>query len=357
MIRGLLITDPAAGAARPTDDVDLIVDVPSYLAFTHLNEELRGLGFRESMEEGAPICRWVVAGVRTDIWYAGAMASPAVITGPDGDLRILDAPHYCATKLEAFAARGDGDYLHRDLEDFLAVVDGRPSLVDEIASAPAELRAFVAEGRLRFDGDSGLRRCFARAPRRRRRQPSAAPALGRTIEKDCRPAGTQGDQCSDESASPDPVARRPTCWSASPGSAVVHAGGVARLPIEQHSSGAPRRRDAGPHNRVSLRWDLRLCRSAGDDLPRPSRCLFRGSIPPSVDKRTLSVHQDPLAPTCCGRARLRFGDRLIGSPTSPGATPSASPPPPTSNPPRPAPGSTRQSGPAPPPAQCSPETS
>jgi hypothetical protein len=86
MIRGLLITDPAAGAARPTDDVDLIVDVASYKAFTDLNEELRALGFNESIEEGAPICRWVVAGIRTDImpidpgilgfanvWYSGAM--------------------------------------------------------------------------------------------------------------------------------------------------------------------------------------------------------------------------------------------------------------------------------------------
>jgi hypothetical protein len=158
MIRGLLITDPAAGAARPTDDVDLIVDVPSYQAFTELNEELHGLGFNESMEEGAPICRWVVAGIRTDImpidpgilgfsnvWYAGAMDRPVVITGPNGDLRILDAPYYCATKLEAFAARGGGDYLHRDLEDFVAIVDGRPTLIDEIASAPAELRTFVAE--------------------------------------------------------------------------------------------------------------------------------------------------------------------------------------------------------------------
>jgi hypothetical protein len=158
MIRGLLITDPAAGAARPTDDVDLIVDVPNYKAFTDLKEELRGLGFSESMEEGAPICRWVVAGVRTDImpidpgilgftnvWYAGAMDRPAVIAGPDGNLRILDAPHFCATKLEAFAARGDGDYLHRDVEDFIAVVDGRPTLIDEIAAAPDDLRAFLAE--------------------------------------------------------------------------------------------------------------------------------------------------------------------------------------------------------------------
>jgi hypothetical protein len=158
MIRGLLITDPAAGAARPTDDVDLIVDVASYKAFTDLNEELRALGFSESMEEGAPICRWIVAGIRTDImpidpgilgftnvWYSGAMDHPAVIAGPNGKLRILDAPYFCATKLEAFAARGDGDYLHRDLEDFIAIVDGRPTLIDEIASAPVDVRAFVAE--------------------------------------------------------------------------------------------------------------------------------------------------------------------------------------------------------------------
>lgn len=158
MIRGLLITDPAAGAARPTDDVDLIVDVPSYKAFTDFNEELRELGFSESMEEGAPICRWVVAGIRADImpidpgilgfsnvWYSGAMDHPAVIAGPTGNLRILDAPYYCATKLEAFAARGDGDYLHRDLEDFIAVVDGRPALIDEVFSAPDDVRSFVAE--------------------------------------------------------------------------------------------------------------------------------------------------------------------------------------------------------------------
>ena len=29
MIRGLLITDPAAGPLRPTDDVDMIIDVPT----------------------------------------------------------------------------------------------------------------------------------------------------------------------------------------------------------------------------------------------------------------------------------------------------------------------------------------
>ena len=111
------------------------------------------------MEEGAPICRWVVAGIRTDImpidpgilgftnvWYAGAMDHPAVIAGPDGNLRILDAPHFCATKLEAFAARGDGDYLHRDVEDFIAVIDGRSTLIDEIACGAGRSSRFRCRG-------------------------------------------------------------------------------------------------------------------------------------------------------------------------------------------------------------------
>ena len=157
MIRGLLITDPAAGAARPTDDVDVIVNTPTYKAFSDLGETLRGLGFSESMEEGAPICRWVVEGIRTDImpidpgilgftnvWYSAAMDHAIVVAGPDGTLRILDAPHFCATKLEAFSAGGDGDYLHRDIEDFIAVVDGRASLTTELSAAPGDLLTFVA---------------------------------------------------------------------------------------------------------------------------------------------------------------------------------------------------------------------
>jgi predicted nucleotidyltransferase len=57
MIRGLLVTDPAAGPSRPTDDVDLIVDVASLRDYHALGAELRRLGLHEDMEDGAPICR------------------------------------------------------------------------------------------------------------------------------------------------------------------------------------------------------------------------------------------------------------------------------------------------------------
>ena len=45
MIRGLLVTDPAATPPRPTDDVDLIVDVPSHPTNNSLTLEFHGGGF------------------------------------------------------------------------------------------------------------------------------------------------------------------------------------------------------------------------------------------------------------------------------------------------------------------------
>lgn len=44
----------------------------------------------------------------------------------------------------AFESRGDGDYYgSHDLEDIITVVDGRPEIVEELASAPATVGAFL----------------------------------------------------------------------------------------------------------------------------------------------------------------------------------------------------------------------
>jgi hypothetical protein len=54
---------------------------------------------------------------------------------------VVTAPFFVATKLEAFKGRGCGDFFgSHDLEDLIAVVDGRASL---IAEATAALRAYV----------------------------------------------------------------------------------------------------------------------------------------------------------------------------------------------------------------------
>jgi len=68
------------------------------------------------------------------------------MTLPSGrSIKLIAATVFVATKLEAFKGRGNSDFLaSHDLEDIVTVVDGRPTLVDELRGAPAELRAYVA---------------------------------------------------------------------------------------------------------------------------------------------------------------------------------------------------------------------
>jgi hypothetical protein len=72
------------------------------------------------------------------------MAHPSAVDIDGLRIRVVDAPHFCATKLEAFGDRGGGDLFHHDLEDVLAVVDGRAELRRELVAATDGVRRFVA---------------------------------------------------------------------------------------------------------------------------------------------------------------------------------------------------------------------
>ena len=67
------------------------------------------------------------------------------MTLPGGrSIKLVAAPVFVATKLEAFKGRGNGDFLvSHDLEDIVTVVDGRPALIDELRGAPGELRTYI----------------------------------------------------------------------------------------------------------------------------------------------------------------------------------------------------------------------
>jgi hypothetical protein len=160
-VRGLLITDPAVEGPRPTKDVDVIVEVSPRSAYYRLEEELRGLGFNNDTREGAPQCRFVHGELTLDVmptdaatlgfsnpWYPHALRtaweSEIRVPGQPGlPIRIVSAVSFVATKLVSYANRGGGDFYHHDLEDIIALVDGRPTLLDEVEAEPEELRRFV----------------------------------------------------------------------------------------------------------------------------------------------------------------------------------------------------------------------
>jgi hypothetical protein len=67
-----------------------------------------------------------------------------VMLGDGNPIRLVSAPVFIATKIEAFKGRGKSDYLaSHDLEDIITVVDGRESLLNEIAESGGELRDYL----------------------------------------------------------------------------------------------------------------------------------------------------------------------------------------------------------------------
>lgn len=155
----LLITDTAAAEVRPTYDVDAIAEITSYADYEKFSERLRQLGFAADQSEGAPICRWAHGDMRLDVmpidenilgfsnrWYRPAMETSQTVQLADNlTIRAVTAPFFLGTKLEAFKGRGRSDYFaSHDLEDVIAVIDGRPSLWGEVQQAPQELKGYVA---------------------------------------------------------------------------------------------------------------------------------------------------------------------------------------------------------------------
>lgn len=158
-VAGLLVTDPLADAVRATRDVDAVVNADRAL-FHRIEEAVAKRGFARDISSDV-ICRWVHkdSGVLFDLmpvqpevlgfsnrWYPYAMESAvSVDLGAGLTIRLVSAAAFVATKLEAFAGRGNGDFMSsHDLEDVLNIVDGREELADEMGAAPTQLRQAVA---------------------------------------------------------------------------------------------------------------------------------------------------------------------------------------------------------------------
>ena len=80
-------------------------------------------------------------------WYAATMETALSLRLEPGlEIRLVTAPYFIATKLEAFKGRGNGDYSgSHDLEDLISVIDGRPTLANEIRKESIELRTYIAK--------------------------------------------------------------------------------------------------------------------------------------------------------------------------------------------------------------------
>jgi predicted nucleotidyltransferase len=173
-ITGLLITDSAAPPPSATKDVDVIVSVTTKTDYLgRLSDRMRALGFHEDTSEEPLICRWHWGDrLKLDLlptdptilgfanrWFADAFVHARPCTLPSGkSIRVVTAPYFLATKLEAFRSRGAGDYMgSKDIEDLAAVLHGREDVVTDVLAASTELRAYLSEHAAKLLGSRAFR--------------------------------------------------------------------------------------------------------------------------------------------------------------------------------------------------------
>ncbi len=142
---------------RPTDDIDVIIEILSYKQRQQLEEHLRKIGFTNDVESGV-ICRFRIKGILVDImptndpsigfnniWYPNGYKYAQAYELYSGEsIKILTAPYFIATKLEAFKGRGGGDgRLSHDFEDIVFVLENRTKLWEELDMCDEEVKAYL----------------------------------------------------------------------------------------------------------------------------------------------------------------------------------------------------------------------
>jgi len=154
-----LITDPAAPTVRPTIDVDVITEAATLSEYHLMADRFKAAGFEEDRSPEPIICRWYCRGITVDLmpieddvlgfgnlWYKEAVSDAEIFTLPSGKkIYLISAPSFLATKLEAFRDRGGNDFVgSHDIEDIVAVIDGRVEINGEVNEADGHLKDYLS---------------------------------------------------------------------------------------------------------------------------------------------------------------------------------------------------------------------
>lgn len=157
-VTGIYANDPASDDARPTEDVDCVLQLTSSSGYYELEEKLRKKHFQNDIESSI-ICRWIYKGITVDVmpddekilgfsnrWYAKGLVNKVKYELPNGShVYVFPVTYYLATKLEAVKSRGGTDLRwSHDFEDFIFVLNGCMDVEDALHQiSDEELLAYL----------------------------------------------------------------------------------------------------------------------------------------------------------------------------------------------------------------------
>jgi predicted nucleotidyltransferase len=153
-----LYAERPSGEARPTDDVDILVELIHYKDYAAIEERLRSKGFTNDTESSV-ICRYRVHGIIVDVmptgenalgftnsWYEQGYATAVTHALDERRIKIFDPVYFLAAKMEAFKNRGGGDgRWSSDFEDIVYILNNRNSIWEELKNADKEVKIWLKE--------------------------------------------------------------------------------------------------------------------------------------------------------------------------------------------------------------------
>ncbi|HXB45317.1 MAG TPA: hypothetical protein VNV85_14730 [Puia sp.] len=152
-----LYADRLGPEFRPTDDVDIVIELWNYDNYAALEEQLRGIGFTND-QDSKIICRYKIGDIKVDVmptegsilgfnnqWYPeGYKEAIDYEIDENHTVKIFSAPYFLATKLDAFNDRGNNDgRTSGDFEDIVSVLENRSSVWDEMNGAPKPVKEYL----------------------------------------------------------------------------------------------------------------------------------------------------------------------------------------------------------------------
>ncbi len=149
---------PEQADVRPTDDIDVLLEIGTYGEYVQVQEKLTQLGFHVD-PEAKVTCRYKYDGLTVDImptdeavlgfsnlWYKEGFANIIKYEVDERTaINIFSAPYFIASKLEAFKGRGENDgRTSQDFEDIVFVLDNRKAIWDEMHKTPPALKEYLS---------------------------------------------------------------------------------------------------------------------------------------------------------------------------------------------------------------------
>lgn len=134
----LYINDPAADDVRPTKDVDISINVASFVELEDIREQLIDKGFIQSAALDV-ICRFKFEDILVDVmatkpiawapanpWFKKGFEKLEQIKVNSQIIQIMPLTFFLASKFTAYHDRGGNDpRFSHDLEDIIYIIDNR----------------------------------------------------------------------------------------------------------------------------------------------------------------------------------------------------------------------------------------